>query len=132
MAHFAELDSNNVVIRIVVIADEHEEHGEQWCSEFFGGGVWKKTSYNTHKGRHLNGGVPYRKNYATIGGTYDSSLDAFIPPKPFDSWVLNNETCDWVAPIPIPDQNGIYEWNETNQKWESTLPANNQIQITEL
>ena len=87
------------------------------------GDVYKQTSYNTHGGVHSNGGSPFRKNYAGIGYTYDSGKDAFIPPKPFNSWVLNESTCLWDAPFPRPDDavaNGgtkRYDWDEATNNW---------------
>lgn len=97
MAHFAEIDENNIVLRVLVVADEQENRGQEFLSEELGlGGTWLKTSYNTQGGVHLLGGTPYRKNYAGIGFTYDSQRDAFIPPKPTTGeWILNEETCLW-------------------------------------
>lgn len=80
-------------------------------------GQWIQTSYNTLQGQHLLGGTPLRKNYAAIGYTYDSVRDAFIPPKPYSDWVLDEDMCDWVAPIPCPDPSKIYRWDEYNHNW---------------
>lgn len=117
MAHFAQLDENNVVSQVVVVSDvdtcneegfEVEEIGQQFLKNMYGQETtWLKTSY------HGN----IRKNYAGIGYTYDKKLDAFIPPKPFKSWILDETICQYVAPVPMPDQNKIYFWDEENQKW---------------
>ena len=98
MAHYAFLDSNNVVTEVIVGKNEGEDNidWEQWYGEFRGQ-LCKRTSYNTRAGVHLNGGIPFRKNYASIGYTYDSIRDAFIPPKPFASWVLDETTCVFKA-----------------------------------
>ena len=117
MAHYAVLDENNIVTRIKTAGDENEWDGEkEWLAET--GLVHKRTSYNTRSGVHIKGGTPFRKNYAGVGYTYDASKDAFIPPKPFDSWTLNDDTCHWDAPKAIPDDGGNYVWNETDQQWE--------------
>jgi len=117
MAHFAELDNNNIVVRVIVVADEHEADGENWCRNLLGG-FWKKTSYNTQGGVHLNGGTPFRKNYAGIGFSYDPVRDAFIPPKPFNSWLLNEDTCIWEPPTPMPVEEGkLYKWDEDTLNW---------------
>ena len=80
--------------------------------------VWKQTSYNTKAGVHLNGGTPFRKNYAGVGYSYDPQRDAFIEPKPFNSWILNETTCLWEAPIAYPDDGQNYNWNEDTQQWD--------------
>ena len=125
MAHFAELDENNIVLRVVVVNDDYEADGENWCKQFFGTDSWKQTSYNTRSGVHYapnssdpDGGVALRKNYAGIGYTYDEDRDAFIPPKPFDSWLLDEPTCFWEAPIPYPNDDNAYAWNESTQAWD--------------
>ena len=88
------------------------------------GDVYKQTSYNTHGGVHSNGGTPFRKNYAGLGYTYDKDRDAFIPPKPYASWVLDETTCLWNAPMPYPTDLGtpdvpkMYTWNEENRTWD--------------
>ena len=110
MAHFAQLDDNNIVLQVIVVADEHEANGEQWCHEF-AGGRWKQTSYNNK----------IRKNYAGTGYTYDESRDAFIPPKPFASWTLNEDTCQWQAPNLKPDNQYQYRWFESLSIW---IPTN--------
>lgn len=116
MAHFAEIDESNLVVRVLVIEDTHENNGADYLANTLGlGGTWIQTSYNTHGGVHSSGGTPLRKNYAGVGFTYDSDLDAFIPLKPFDSWVLNEETCLWDAPIPKPE--GNYRWDDDVVNW---------------
>lgn len=118
MAHYAELDENNIVLRTIPGVDENVEHGESiYFSET--GKIWKRTSYNTLGGVHSGGGVPFRKNYAGIGYSYDEERDAFIPPRPkFVSWVLNEESCLWEAPVAKPNDGFHYEWDELNQVWE--------------
>ena len=111
MAHFAEIDENNIVLRVIVVADEHEADGENWCNGF-SGGTWKQTSFNTVGNVHTLDGTPFRKNYAGIGYTYDTTRDAFIPPKPYPSWALNETTCLWESPIDYPSDNKIYRWDE--------------------
>jgi hypothetical protein len=123
MAHFAEIDENNIVTRVIVVADENEADGENWCNNFLGG-TWKKTSYNTLGNVHALGGTPFRKNYAGVGDTYDASRDAFIEQKQFTSWTLNETTCLWNPPVAAPDDDKLYEWNETETRWdEVTLPT---------
>jgi|TARA_B110000211_G_scaffold218550_1_gene263468 hypothetical protein len=112
MAHFAEIDESNIVTRVIVVADENEADGENWCNGFLGG-TWKQTSYNTLGGIHLLGGTPFRKNYAGVGDTYDASRDAFIEQKQFASWTLNETTCLWDPPVAMPDDGKYYKWNET-------------------
>lgn len=120
MAHFAELDENNIVQRVIVVDNAHEADGETYCATLLGG-RWKQTSYNTLAGVHRLGGTPFRKNYAGIGYTYDVVRDAFIPPQPFPSWTLNEDTCWWDAPIPMPTD-GRYRWNEETHGWDR-LPS---------
>ena len=114
MAHFAKLDENNVVTQVIVVdnndtADaygvEKEHIGAAFCERLFGG-TWKQTSYNGN----------IRKNYAGIGFTYDADLDAFVPPKPFNSWILNTDLAQWEAPIAMPDD-GMYSWDEATTSW---------------
>ena len=111
MSHFAKV--NNGIVEQVIVAEP----------EFFqtfvdtSPGAWIQTSFNTHGGVHTLGGTPLRKNYAGIGYTYDSQRDAFIPPKPFASWVLNDDTCLWDAPVAMPDDGKVYTWNEDTQAW---------------
>jgi len=125
MAHWAELDASNCVIRVTVANDENDADGYNWLIENLGG-VWVQTSYNTRGGVHYTDGEPsedqskaLRFNYAGIGFTYDEARDAFIPPKPFDSWVLDEDTCLWVAPVPMPDDGGQYTWDEDAGDWVS-------------
>jgi hypothetical protein len=122
MAHYAFLDENNLVTEVIVGKHEGEDgiDWEQWYGEFRGQ-TCKRTSYNTAAGTHRNGGSAYRKNYASIGYTYDSIRDAFIPPKPFASWTLNETTCWWEAPIPYPTDSKRYSWNEETLSWIKVL-----------
>ena len=117
MAHYAILDENNVVTQVIVGKDEDElgPDGQPWDWETYYGG--KRASYNTQGGVHLTGGTPYRKNYAGIGYVYDETRDAFIPPKPFPSWLLDEDTCLWVAPVPYPADDKMYTWSEDDQLW---------------
>ena len=115
MAHFAELDENNVVLQVIAGVDEPLD-GEAIYAETTGT-VWKKTSYNTRAGGHLLGKTPFRKNYAGIGYTYDSDRDAFIPPQPFPSWTLNEQTCQWDSPTPMPVDDKRYVWDEQTCQW---------------
>lgn len=117
MAHFAQLDENNVVVQVIAVGDEYEQTGEQLYAEIVGG-VWKRTSYNTLAGVHTGGGTPFRKNYAGVGFTYNAVLDAFIPPQPYQSWVLDDATCQWKAPIDPPVDWQNYTWDETTQTWD--------------
>lgn len=120
MAHYAELNDNNYVIQVIVGIDESHNDGEKIYQQETGR-VWKRTSFNTIAGVHKLGGVPYRKNYAGIGYFYDQYRDAFIPPKVFMSWRLNEETCQWEAPLPMPTpplSHIRYAWDEVNQVWE--------------
>lgn len=114
MAHFAEIDEAGSVLRVIVVPDENEADGAQWCADLLGG-VWLQTSYNTHAGEHREGGTPLRKNFAGIGYTYDADLDAFVPPQPFDSWTLDDATAQWQPPAPKPD--GPHAWDEAAGEW---------------
>ena len=122
MAHFAKLDSNNIVTEVQVVSNDvatNEQAGVDFLNNLYGTrDVWKQTSYNTHAGQHDLGGTPFRKNYAGLGFTYDSTRDAFIPPKPYSSWTLNETTCRWEAPVAYPDDSQEYTWNEDNQTWD--------------
>jgi hypothetical protein len=130
MASFAKIGLNNKVIEIVSVNNEvlkdssgveREELGIQFLNELYKWPIWKQTSYNTHGGIHDNGGTPFRKNHAGIGYTYDEDRDAFISKKPYNSWILNEQTCLWESPIPIPSDASIdkrYKWNEQIQNWE--------------
>lgn len=110
MSHWAELDENNVVLRVLVgdNNDPNGDEGYQWLLDNLGG-TWVKTSYN----------ATIRKNFAGIGYTYDEALDAFIPPKPFPSWVLDEETARWEAPVAYPADGEVYTWNEDTQAWDA-------------
>ena len=119
MAHFAEIDKDGTVLRVLVVGDEQEDRGQEFLANDLGlGGTWVKTSYNTVAGEHRNGGTPFRKNYAGIGFKYDSTRDAFIPPKPFASWALNEDTCVWDAPTPMPTDGKLYTWDEPTTSWK--------------
>jgi hypothetical protein len=119
MAHFAKLDENNVVVTVSVGRDDDTEMAIFARS----GDVYKQTSYNTSGGVHRLGGTPFRKNYAGLGYTYDSERDAFIPPKPYPSWLLNEDTCLWESPVPYPTDVGTeenpkrYTWDEEAVNW---------------
>ena len=115
MAHFAEIDPNGIVIRVIVVSNsdtidsngnEIEQIGKDFCTRLLGGN-WVQTSYNGN----------LRKNFAGIGYTYDRQRDAFISPKPFASWILNEETCQWQPPIAYPIDNNIYVWDEVTLQW---------------
>ena len=140
MASFAKIGLNNKVIEVLSIVNEvlHDSNGVEqevigidFLTKLTGYPVWKQTSYNTHGGVHNNNGTPLRKNHAGIGYTYDETRDAFIPPKPFNSWVLNENTCQWQSPIPYPitntqnkvntlgeSINDLYKWNEQTLSWD--------------
>jgi hypothetical protein len=124
MAHYAFLDENNLVTEVITGKDEGEEgrDWEQWYGDFRGQ-VCKRTSYNTVGGIHNKGGIPFRKNYAGIGYVYDAQRDAFIPPKPFDSWVLVEQTCQWEAPVAMPTDGQMYSWDEATTSWIVNEPA---------
>ena len=118
MAHYALLDENNIVVQVIVGNDEGE--GTDWEAYYAvkTGKTCKRTSYNTLEGEHLDGGVAYRKNYAGVGYTYDSIKDAFIQPKPHNSWTLDEGTCSWQAPTAQPESsNEVYGWDEDTLSW---------------
>ena len=121
MAHYAFLDENNIVTEVIVGKEEGNFNWEQQYGSFRGQ-LCKRTSYNTTGGVHKLGGTPFRKNFAGIGYTYDETKDAFISPKPFNSWILNEDTCIWNAPVAIPttelEDNQYYSWNESIINWE--------------
>jgi len=123
MAHFAKLGKGNIVLTVHVVNNDiatTEQAGVDFLNNLHKTrDVWKQTSYNTFGGVHKLGGTPFRKNYAGIGFKYDQTRDAFIPPKPFNSWILNETTCQWEAPVAYPDDDNIYTWNETTQTWET-------------
>lgn len=121
MAHYAEIDETNTVLRVIVVSNDveapanndvvmAEELGKEWLAAFppTAGGTWVKTSYNGN----------IRKNFAGIGFAYDAGRDAFIPPKPYPSWILDDQTCLWVAPVPQPNDGQPHVWNETLGAWE--------------
>ena len=119
MAHYALLDENNIVQQVIV---GNEEGGSTDWEEYYAnltGSICKRTSYNTTAGVHKNGGTPFRKNYAGIGYSYDESRDAFIPPKPFASWTLNEDSCVWESPVPAPatESNEYSYWDESTTSW---------------
>jgi hypothetical protein len=116
MAHFAKIE-DGIVVQVNVIDEEYFAANRETRYT----GQWVQTSYNTHGGVHLLGGTPMRKNYAGIGFTYDEDRDAFIPPKPFDSWLLDEDTCWWNPPVPMPEDGKMYTWNEEELKWEEVI-----------
>jgi hypothetical protein len=111
MAHFAQIDENNIVTQVLVINNTQEHRGQEFLANDLGlGGTWIQTSYNNN----------IRKNFAGIGFTYDPVRDAFIPQKPFDSWILNEDTCQWNSPVPHPMDDKIYVWDEEQLNWKET------------
>ncbi len=117
MAHFAQIDENNIVTRVLVIEQDVIDSGMFGPKE-----SWIQTSYNTIMGEHRLGGTPLRKNYAGIGYTYDKERDAFIPPKPFPSWKLNETSCHWDAPVARPEDEKSYGWDEATLAWVEYTP----------
>ena len=112
MAHFAEIDSDNKVVRVLVVPDNVEDRGQDYLANDLGlGGTWIQTSYNNR----------IRKNYAGVGFDYDATRDAFIAPKPYASWLLNENTCQWEAPVAYPTDGVMYKWNEDKTDWEATV-----------
>jgi hypothetical protein len=130
MAHYAFLDENNIVTEVIVGKNEGED-GIDWQSQYSAirGQVCKRTSYNTRGGVHYGGGTPFRKNYAGIGYTFDAARDAFIPPRPYASWVLDEQTCLWNAPVAMPEDAGTgdppkrYQWDEVTTSWKELIVA---------
>jgi hypothetical protein len=120
MAHYAELNQNNIVINVIPGWNETVKPEMEQLLFLETGNIWKRTSYNTIGGKHLLNETPFRKNYAGIGCTYDSARDAFIPPQPFPSWVLNEETCQWDAPVAMPEDGQRYYWDEATTSWVVT------------
>ena len=127
MASFAKIGLNGKVIEVQSVVNEvlhdangveQEVNGIDFLTKLTGWAIWKQTSYNTKGGIHLSNGIPFRKNQAGIGFTYDEDRDAFIPPKPFNSWLLNEDTCLWEAPITKPEDGNKYRWNEQNLSWQ--------------
>jgi hypothetical protein len=127
MASFAKIGLNNKVIAVHsvhndVLKDsngvEQEVNGIDFLTKLHGWSIWVQTSYNTYGGIHNSGGTPLRKNHAGIGFTYDEDRDAFIPKKPYNSFILNENTCQWESPVAYPTDGKRYNWNETNLNWE--------------
>ena len=126
MAHFAKLGVGNIVEQVIVVSNDiatTEQAGVDFINKLYNTrDVWKQTSYNTFAGLHKTGGTPFRKNYAGIGYQYDQQRDAFIAPKPFNSWILNEDTCRWETPVAKPitelEDNQYYSWNESIINWE--------------
>ena len=122
MAHYAFLDDNNIVTEVITGRGENDSAAgiTDW-EAYYGavrGQVCKRASYNTHQGEHVLGGIPFRKNFPAVGYRYDADRDAFIPPGPeFPSWVLDEAACVWVAPVPEPDDDETYEWDENLLNW---------------
>ena len=115
MAHFAQIDENNIVTQVLVVDNTQEHRGQEFLAEDLGlGGTWVQTSYNGN----------IRKNFAGIGFTYDAVRDAFIPQKPFDSWLLNEDTCQWYPPTPPPTDDKQYQWDEEQQNWKEITNDN--------
>ena len=112
MSHFAEIDHNNLVVRVIVADQEFIDSGAVGHPS-----RWIQTSYNMNAGIHIKGETPLRKNFAGVGYTYDIERDAFIPPKPYDSWLLNEDTCLWEPPIEKPDDDKFYKWDEETVSW---------------
>jgi hypothetical protein len=126
MASFAKIGLNGKVIAVHSVVNEvlhdangieKEDIGVDFLTKLHGWAIWKQTSYNTIGGVHTNGRIPLRKNFAGVGYTYDEDRDAFIPPKPYTSWVLNEDTCLWEAPVAYPTDGQKYSWNEGNKNW---------------
>ena len=123
MSYFAELDSENIVIRVIAAAQDFIDSGKVGDPN-----NWVQTSYNTRGGVHYapnsntpDGGVALRKNYAGLGYTYDETRDAFIFPKPYSSWILDEDTCKWDAPTPMPDDDKRYDWDEDTTSWKEIV-----------
>lgn len=122
MAHYALLDENNIVVQVITGVEENEliegKTPEQWYGEFHNMRCLR-TSYNTHANTHKGGGVPFRKNYAAKGFTYSPEFDAFIPPRPYESWMLDHNTYRWIPPIEKPEDGEyfVWKWDEFNKQW---------------
>lgn len=118
MAHYALLDKNNTVIQVIVGTDE--THDDTDWEQFYAmqtGYYCKRTSYNTAGGVHLQGGTPFRKNFAAPGYRYDKKIDAFIPPTPYENWILDLASCTWTPPVPYPTDGVMYYWDQSNNRW---------------
>jgi len=122
MAHFAKIGKGSKVEEVLVVSNDvatTEQAGVDFLNNLYGtNDIWKQTSYNTRGGVHLTDGTPFRKNFAGVGFKYDQTRDAFIEPKPYNSWILNEATCEWEAPVVKPDDGQRYNWNEENQTWD--------------
>jgi hypothetical protein len=127
MASFAKIGLNGKVIEVLSVVNEvlHDANGVEqesigidFLTKLTGWPIWKQTSYNTNAGVHSSGKTPLRKNHAGIGMTYDENRDAFIPKKPYNSWILNEQTCNWYSPVNKPEDNNMYSWNELNLSWD--------------
>ena len=117
MAHFAEIDSNNIVTRVLVVDDANAADGQNFLANTLGlGGTWVQTSYNTSGGVHANGGTPLNKNYAGIGYSWDGT--GFAAPQPYPSWTLDKETYLWNAPVAMPTDDKHYVWDEPTLSWK--------------
>tara|TARA_R100001086_G_C11769133_1_gene240398 strand:+ start:436 stop:816 length:381 start_codon:yes stop_codon:yes gene_type:complete len=124
MAHFAKIGKGNKVLAVHKIHNDcaiTEKDGQEFLNKLYKtNDIWKQTSYNTMAGIHLLGGTPLRKNFANVGYKYDMYKDAFIPPRPFNSWILNETSCQWEAPVAHPNDDKVYLWNEKNKTWDLT------------
>jgi len=130
MATFAKIGLNSKVLEVHSLHNnelkdsngvEQEVNGIDFLTKLTGWAVWKQTSYNTHGGIHTLGGTPFRKNHAGVGFTYDEDRDAFIAPKPYNSWTLNEDTCQWDSPVPYPTDGKRYTWDETTTNWKEVI-----------
>jgi len=121
MAHFAEIDQNNIVKRVIVVDDAQQHRGQDYiANDLMFGGRWVQTSYNTFGGKHIKGGTPIGYNYAGIGFIYYPEYNGFSSPKPFYSWVLDTDTLCWQSPVPYPTDGEDYTWNECISAWMLT------------
>jgi hypothetical protein len=122
MASFVKLGKGNIVLKGESVSNDiatTEQAGVDFLNNLYNTrDVWKQTSYNTFAGEHKLGGTPFRKNFAGIGYSYDQTRDAFIPPQPYRSWTLNENTCQWEAPVALPDTENSYNWNEETKQWD--------------
>ena len=124
MAHFAKINNSNIVEKVIVVSNDvatTEQAGVDFINNLYKtNDDWKQTSYNTYGGVHKLGGTPFRKNYAGIGYKYDQTRDAFIPLQPYNSWILNETTCQWESPVAYPSDGQNYQWNEQTKSWDLT------------
>ena len=134
MSHFAHINNEQIVCSVIVISQETLDAAGGWrcpeCRLFGAVSEWVQTSYNTKRGEHVLGGTPLRKNYAGVGYSYDKERDAFIPPKPFESWVLDEETCVYVAPTPCPKDGKGYMWKEEARAWVESNESKEANKVT--